>query len=156
MPALTNPRYEAVARGLAAGRTATDAYASAGYRRNRSHASRLVANGNIRARVAELKLEVTIEVISAAAIDTLQEVNRLGELIKLAALSGDFRSAIDGQKFLLTLFGYTDNPTMSHEHFTSKGIARRAAYENTPRFSKTSEAIKEILKERNERANHNS
>ncbi len=67
MPVLKNARHEAFAQALAKGKSATDAYAGAGYRPNRSHASRLAAKGNIAARIAELqqkvakKVEVTVE-----------------------------------------------------------------------------------------------
>lgn len=71
MPALKNTRHERVAQELAKGKTAVEAYALAGYRPNRSHASRLVAKGIIRSRVAELqergakRVEVTTESIAA-------------------------------------------------------------------------------------------
>ncbi|TDR34678.1 terminase small subunit [Aquamicrobium defluvii] len=67
MSVLPNPRHEAFAQSLAKGKTAIEAYADAGYKPNRSHASRLVAKGNVTARVAELqqkvakKVEVTVE-----------------------------------------------------------------------------------------------
>ena len=67
MPVLPNPRHEAFAQALAKGKSATEAYALAGYKPNRSHASRLAANGNISSRVTELqqkvakKVEVTVE-----------------------------------------------------------------------------------------------
>jgi len=67
MAVLKNARHEAFAQALAKGKSAVDAYVEAGYKPNRSHASRLVANGNIADRVTELqkkvakKVEVTVE-----------------------------------------------------------------------------------------------
>jgi hypothetical protein len=55
MPILQNPRHERFAQELAKGKTADEAYAAAGYKPDRGPASGLAANGNIRARVAELQ-----------------------------------------------------------------------------------------------------
>jgi galactose-1-phosphate uridylyltransferase len=55
MAALKNPKHELFAQEIAKGETQVEAYAKAGYAPNRSHAARLVANGNIANRVAELK-----------------------------------------------------------------------------------------------------
>jgi len=67
MAVLKNARHEAFAQALAKGKTQEEAYQIAGYKPNRSHASRLVSKGNVAARVAELqgrlakKVEVTLE-----------------------------------------------------------------------------------------------
>jgi phage terminase small subunit len=55
MTILKNPKHELFAQELAKGATATDAYASAGYRGDRTAASRLSTNVNIQGRVAELQ-----------------------------------------------------------------------------------------------------
>ena len=54
MPALKNSRHEAFAQALAKGQSADEAYQSAGFKPNRGNASRLKANENIEARVAEI------------------------------------------------------------------------------------------------------
>lgn len=54
MPALKNARHEAFAQALAAGKPASEAYASVGYNESRSAASRLSAKVNIRRRIAEI------------------------------------------------------------------------------------------------------
>lgn len=54
MAILNNPRHERFAQGLAAGKSADEAYQEAGFKPDRGHASRLAAKGNIQARVAEL------------------------------------------------------------------------------------------------------
>ena len=54
MPILKNSRRERFAQALASGKTATQAYAEAGYAKDRRNASRLTTNDHIRARVAEL------------------------------------------------------------------------------------------------------
>ncbi|TPM37041.1 hypothetical protein [Mesorhizobium sp. B2-3-2] len=55
MPVLDNQRHEAFAQALAKGKSADEAYAEAGYKPDRGNASRLTANDNIAARVAELQ-----------------------------------------------------------------------------------------------------
>lgn len=67
MPVLENHRWERFAQGLAQGKTADEAYQTAGYKENRHNASRLKANETILSRVSELqqkaatRTEVTIE-----------------------------------------------------------------------------------------------
>lgn len=71
MPVLDNAKHELFAQELAKGRTATEAYAAAGYRGDRTAASRLSTNVNIQARVREIldaaaaRTGVTVEAILA-------------------------------------------------------------------------------------------
>lgn len=55
MPILDNARHERFAQELAKGASQTDAYTAAGYKGDRTAASRLSTKDNIQARVAELK-----------------------------------------------------------------------------------------------------
>ena len=55
MPVLSNPKHERFAQGLAAGKTADEAYTDAGYRAHRGNASTLRANQSIKDRIAELQ-----------------------------------------------------------------------------------------------------
>ncbi len=76
MPALPNARHEKFAQELSKGKTATEAYAIAGYKPDDGNAARLTGNDSIRTRVAELqsasslRVEVTIASLiqEAAAI----------------------------------------------------------------------------------------
>jgi hypothetical protein len=67
MGTLTNPRHERFAQALFEGETADAAYLKAGFKANRGNASRLKANENISARLAELQAaaakasEVTVQ-----------------------------------------------------------------------------------------------
>lgn len=67
MPALANPKHELFAQELAQGKTATEAYTLAGYKGDRTAASRLSTNVNIQERVAEIqakgaeRAEITVE-----------------------------------------------------------------------------------------------
>jgi len=55
MPVLKNARHERFAQSLAKGKTATEAYTDAGYKGDRTAASRLSTNVNVNARVIELQ-----------------------------------------------------------------------------------------------------
>lgn len=63
MSILDNPRHERFAQALAAGKSAYDAYADAGFRPKRQNASRLMTNDAIQARVAELLSRATEGVV---------------------------------------------------------------------------------------------
>jgi phage terminase small subunit len=71
MPPIPNTRHEAFAQALAKGKSAAEAYTEAGYKGDRTAASRLSTNVNVKARAAELqgraaqKAIVTIETIAA-------------------------------------------------------------------------------------------
>jgi phage terminase small subunit len=71
MPVLKNAKHERFAQWLAKGKTATEAYAEAGYKPHDSNAARLSGNDRIQARLAELqdrasiRVEVTVESLSA-------------------------------------------------------------------------------------------
>jgi hypothetical protein len=52
---LKNARHERFAQAVASGKPADEAYKAAGYKPDRAHASRLAANGNIRARITQLQ-----------------------------------------------------------------------------------------------------
>lgn len=58
MAVLKNSRHEKFAQLLAEGKSATDAYAEAGYKGDRTAASRLSSNVNIGQRVDEIKSRV--------------------------------------------------------------------------------------------------
>jgi hypothetical protein len=101
MAPLRNTKHERFAQGLAEGRSADEAYEVAGYKRNRSHASRLVAKGSIRGRVAELQdaaaaeTEITIRSLIVEAADIQKRATEAGQhsaaiaaLIAKAKLAG--------------------------------------------------------------------
>lgn len=77
MPALKNARHERFAQELAKGKSQEEAYREAGYRGDRTAASRLSTNVNIRARVAELaeraaaRTEVTVAGLTSELLDIL-------------------------------------------------------------------------------------
>lgn len=54
MPVLPNPKHEAFAQNLAKGKSAAEAYTLAGYKGDRTAASRLSTNVNVMSRVKEL------------------------------------------------------------------------------------------------------
>lgn len=126
MPVLKNAKHERVAQSLAKGLGADKAYAAAGYKPHRGNASRLSANESIKARVAELQQKQIDRTIEHAAINTRAEMHELRRIISLAIQNGDLKTALDGQKFLLTCFGYADLPTLTHDHMTERGLQQAA------------------------------
>lgn len=85
MPALANARHERFAQELAKGKSATEAYAEAGYEESRSAASRLSANVNVQARVAELKeraaanVSLTREWVLEQLVDNAAKAKEAGD-----------------------------------------------------------------------------
>lgn len=78
MPALVNPRHERFAQEMAKGRSATEAYALAGYKEGRRDAaSRLSSKVNIRDRVQEL-LERAAERTEITIARVLEELAKIG------------------------------------------------------------------------------
>lgn len=84
MPVLPNARHERFAQELAKGKTATEAYESAGYKANEGNAGRLNRNEQVMTRVSEL--------LSGAADRTEITIARvLEELAKVGfANAGDY------------------------------------------------------------------
>jgi phage terminase small subunit len=89
MPVLRNARHEAFAQALAKGKSATEAYAAAGYAESRSAASRLSTNVNIKRRVAEIVGKVSDKAEWTAA-DRLLSLKRIHD----AQLDKDARVSI--------------------------------------------------------------
>ncbi len=89
MPVLKNARHERFAQALARGATATDAYAEAGYKGDRTAASRLSTNVNINRRVEEIKSRVA-EKAEWTAADRLRALKNIFD----ASEKDDRRTAI--------------------------------------------------------------
>lgn len=99
---LKNARHERFAQELAKGRAAVDAYAAAGYAANRSHASRLVADGNVSARVEELKARAAVKVEVTVA-DIARQLDEDREFAKTCGQAGAAVSASLGKAKVLGL-----------------------------------------------------
>jgi hypothetical protein len=69
MPILKNSRHELFAQEIAKGKSASEAYQNVGYRPSRKNASRLKANEDINARVAELQAAS-----AASAVITIESI----------------------------------------------------------------------------------
>lgn len=74
--ALANAKHEKFAQELASGKTATEAYVTAGYKESRPAASRLSTNVNVVARIAEIKNAgaIRVEVTIASLIQEAAEI----------------------------------------------------------------------------------
>lgn len=85
MTILDNPRHEAFAQAFAAGATADDAYAQAGFKADRGHASRLAASEAVRARIQEIqgraaaKLEISLQYLLEKAEEARQAAMACGQ-----------------------------------------------------------------------------
>ena len=77
MPVLKNPRHESFAQERARGKSIDEAYQIAGFKPNRSNASRLNANEHIRARVDEIVGRGAVKA-EATVARVLEEMRRLG------------------------------------------------------------------------------
>jgi hypothetical protein len=122
MPALKDPKHEAVAQGLFHGKTADQAYQDAGYKAHRGNASRLSSNESIQRRVAELVEKAAERALKAVSFEAADMFRDLLEDIRLAHEANDHKTALDGRKFLLRCFGYEDSPTLTHEHVKGQAI----------------------------------
>lgn len=104
MPVLENARQERFAQAIAAGKTATEAYADAGYKPNRHNAAALTRQQHISTRVAELQAERAAEAeearreaVKAEAITMESHLARLRELSAAAQEASDFKAAIQAE-----------------------------------------------------------
>ena len=85
MPVLSNPKHERFAQELSKGKTQEEAYKAAGYDGSAPHACRMVKNGNIQARVAELqqrgaeRAEITVQSLIQEAEEARQLAMQSGQ-----------------------------------------------------------------------------
>jgi hypothetical protein len=84
MSTLSNQRHELFAQELAAGKPASEAYSSAGYKPDDGHACRLAGNGKVRARVTELQSKAAsrAEITLASLLDEAEEARCLAIQMK--------------------------------------------------------------------------
>jgi len=86
MPVLPNQRHERFAQGLAKGKSGAEAYTDAGYKGDRTAASRLATNVNVQRRVQELQERAAEKV--GVTIESLTEELEAARLHAMAAESG--------------------------------------------------------------------
>lgn len=89
MPVLRNAKHEAFAQAVAAGKSATEAYAEAGFKSHQQNASRLMLNDVVKARVVEIKNRVA-EKAEWSAADRLLSLKAIHD----ASAPDDRRTAI--------------------------------------------------------------
>jgi phage terminase small subunit len=104
MPVLSNPRHERFAQGLAAGKSAEEAYSEAGFKPSPSNASTLRKNQNILERVSELLSEqerrhgqATAEAIKAAALTKEWVIETLMDNVAKAMQAKPVRTDDEGE-----------------------------------------------------------
>lgn len=99
---LTNARHERFAQELAKGSSASAAYSAAGYKPSDQHASRLVRNGKVAARVLELKERAAVRAEITAA-DIARQLDEDREFAREKGQSAAAVSATLGKAKLLGL-----------------------------------------------------
>lgn len=103
---LKNARHEKFAQNLAQGQTQTEAYLNAGYEATpdaaKAHASRLVTNGNVAARVAEL--QTTTAEKAEITLDSL--LKEAGDIQRAAHADGQYAAANGALKLKAELSGH--------------------------------------------------
>lgn len=141
MPALASAKYEAFAQALAKGLAASDAYVSAGYKESRSAASRLSANVNIQARVAELvskgaeRAEIDVarvlkELVRLGTSDIRDAFTDAGELKHPKDWTDDFAAAVASVEVVTkTLPGEADDEFDAQPHGGALARKRNAKIE---------------------------
>lgn len=96
MPVLGNAKHEKFAQGVAKGLSQADAYTSAGYKGDRTAASRLATNVNIQARVEEIlgRAAERVEINEARVLAELGKIG-FGDIRKLFTESGSLKRIED-------------------------------------------------------------
>jgi phage terminase small subunit len=96
MPTLDNARHERFAQELAKGKTQEEAYKEAGYKGDRTAASRLSTNVNVQARVAEIQNRAAIrtEITVANITERLLNIAAKGETKEDAPMLSVARAAL--------------------------------------------------------------
>ena len=130
MPLLDNPRHEIYAQELAQGTPADEAYARAGYCRNRSNASVLRTNQNISDRIVELQSAGSVR----AEITIERLIREAAEIQRAATASCHFSAAISALILKAKLAGLwgkkrenTNTNRGSVRELTDEEIATRLA-----------------------------
>lgn len=141
MPALEDPKHEAMAKGLAMGKTADKAYSDAGYRPHRGNASRLSAKESIQRRVVELTEKLAEKAIASISFEAKDLFARMENLIQKCMEAGDYKTAMDGLKFELRCFGYEDSPTLTHEHVKGQAIQPVEVKDKDDRREETRDSV---------------
>lgn len=141
MPVLPNAKWERFAQELAKGKSQTEAYEIAGYKGDRTAASRLSTNVNVQARLAELqqrsavKAEITVEAIKDMLLEDRQLARGLGQAA----------AAVSAVEKLAKLYG----------HMVDRKEIRTGHLDELPADS-ISELREQLVAERTRRANSGS
>lgn len=155
MPILDHPRYEAMAQALAAGETADKAYVTAGFKAHRGNAHRLSTNENVKARVAEIVAARSQIVQKATGYKALEVFAIIQQGIDLAIENKSHEGVIKGGELMARLLGYTESPTLTHEHLNGEAIPvargpepahpNSEAGQNVLRFGRQTEVLRKIV-----------
>ena len=128
MPVLNNPKHERFAQEVAKGKTADEAYRLAGYRPQRSNASRMIANDSIRTRVSEIqsraaeKAEITVAAITEGLLRIAEKAEHLSDAPGLSVSRAALMDAaklngliVDKSQSTITLKDISDDPMTDND-----------------------------------------
>jgi hypothetical protein len=101
MPPLNNARHEAFARALFEGKSADEAFVTAGYKKNRGNASRLKANESVSRRLAELQAQAA----KSAKITIESICEELSEATAVAKSKGQAQAMVSASALRAKLAG---------------------------------------------------
>jgi phage terminase small subunit len=101
MPVLKNPRHERFVQYLAEGKTATDAYALAGYKPSRANASHLLDNPDVMERLRQITTKRGVA--AAVTVESLIEQNQ--KVYDAAMESKQLSAAVGANKEISILAG---------------------------------------------------
>lgn len=127
MPVLPNQKHERFAQALALGKSADEAYVSAGYKANRGNAATLKANQSILDRVSELtskgaeRAEIDVarvlkELVRLGTSDIRNAFTPDGRLMHPQAWSDDFAASVASIEVTTRTLGKDDNGNTEVEH----------------------------------------
>lgn len=156
MPPLDHPKYEAFALGIASGKPQRDAYVEAGYKWHEGNASRLRSNEKVGARIAEILTERSRAVQENTGYKAIQLFRDIEKVFKLAMDKELPIEALKAVELAARCLGYSESPTLTHEHLNGEAIpvARGPEPEhpnslgNVLRFGRVQEHVKKQIARR--------
>jgi phage terminase small subunit len=101
MPVLKNPRHERFVQYLAGGKTATEAYALAGYKPSRANASHLLDNPDVSERLRQITTKRAV----AAAVTAESLIEQNQKVFDAACDAKQFSATVGANKEISILAG---------------------------------------------------
>lgn len=123
MPILDNPKHEAFAQAIVAGHPHVKAYEIAGYKKNDGNAGRLTRNEQVKARIKELNTTRSVKVQEATKFRATELFAYYRDAFEFAKEQGDSQTALKAVDSMARCLGYSESPTLTHEHMNGESVA---------------------------------